>query len=106
MYDCKPCFDSILVRLKENPSIQTGTTSHVFRFHTGSIKRHADWVAELYQEGFDSILVRLKVPYVGISFTDSDMFRFHTGSIKRYAPRTIQNAWLSFRFHTGSIKSS
>ena len=99
------CFDSILVRLKGNPTHIKGVR-YEFRFHTGSIKSQKVywWRRRIYQFrfhtgsiksrifhrwrymhklSFDSILVRLKVFCIEDAFCREQMFRFHTGSIKR-----------------------
>ena len=76
-------FNSILVRLKGTQPATTKSKSHMFQFHTGSIKR---------------------IIYPGITLNVMS-FQFHTGSIK--SPRTdFEKSLMSkFQFHTGSIKS-
>ena len=57
------CFDSILVRLKENDVALATPSIATFRFHTGSIKSNTcKCELQTRKTGFDSILVRLKVP--------------------------------------------
>ena len=78
------CFDSTLVRLKDDNRDVSRLERTRFRFHTGSIKS----------------CYRIRIWFW------FGMFRFHTGSIKsRYTPKT-KTAALKFRFHTGSIKRS
>ena len=101
-----PCFNSILVRLKDPSTSSTNSTSLKFQFHTGSIKS---------AESRESARIHLR-------------FQFHTGSIKRKSVSLILQQtvpsfnsilvrlkdWVEdrrtddygqFQFHTGSIKS-
>ena len=77
-------FNSILVRLKGfHDHRYRRHVTHVFQFHTGSIK------SEL-----SNIVHRVDI-----------LFQFHTGSIKSDSPRRKRMYLAVFQFHTGSIKS-
>ena len=79
---------------------------HLFRFHTGSIKRLIQNTAQyLPNTCFDSILVRLKVYCLPLVLASAS-FRFHTGSIKSHVGIDSTDGTKLFRFHTGSIKST
>ena len=75
-------FNSILVRLKENESIQSPFSSNPFQFHTGSIKSREQRPAR----------------------TGTRRFQFHTGSIKSRLDELGFDWDFKFQFHTGSIK--
>ena len=99
------CFDSILVRLKdESPSR--------VRFRWQSFDSILVRLKDLLPLGiigaavlrFDSILVRLKGFSVFFEVSLQSSFRFHTGSIKSGTAGKLLGWNARFRFHTGSIK--
>ena len=77
------CFNSTMVRLKENATALPASTLNAFQFHNGSIKSH-DGIGQWYQKA---------------------EFQFHNGSIKSPAIPFTNIIHFEFQFHNGSIKS-
>ena len=98
-------FNSILVRLKGSISSRIRRTSHLFQFHTGSIKSSKSRDKWEPIHCFNSILVRLKEKKSFCVSCYTPLFQFHTGSIKSIFVKSKGVASHMFQFHTGSIKS-
>ena len=90
-------FNSILVRLKELKAESEGEPVKEFQFHTGSIKRKTSALACSIQV----LPFQFHTGSIKSHESENDtkhnaiQFQFHTGSIKRVMP-----SYLSFRFHT------
>ena len=78
-----PCFNSILVRLKDVHMAYLKKRAVSFNSILVRLKEKAIPIYLNLLSSFNSILVRLKA-HVGASLEiDSSTFQFHTGSIKR-----------------------